>query len=133
MLSWIPIQPPVSMSSRVYTIRWTTPNEFIISVMINSDATNTILAKGWKMSVEFFEVSISIFMRITETNICITYMNIRHNIAKINIIYPFIMPKGYLASSNSSNETRSQDIHCLRDRTPNARNDGYRSTYVFLS
>jgi len=50
-------------------------------------------------------------------------MNIRHNIAKINIIYPFIMPKGYLASSNSANETRSQDIHCLRDRTPNARND----------
>jgi len=32
----------IYMTSRVYIIRETTPNESIINVMINGDATNTI-------------------------------------------------------------------------------------------
>jgi hypothetical protein len=46
--------------SGTYTIRETTPNEFISRVVINCNATNKIFLKERVINIEFVEVPIAI-------------------------------------------------------------------------
>jgi hypothetical protein len=85
------------MTGRIYIIGGPTPNEFIINVAINGNATNTILVKRRKLSIEFVEASNFIFKQITKTKVCVTNVNIWHNISKIDIIYPFIIADRYMS------------------------------------
>jgi len=64
--------------------------------MIKGYSTSRIL------SIVFVEVSISIISQVTKAMISVTNVNIRNNITKIYIIYPFIIQNRYMAYPNSA-------------------------------
>lgn len=87
MLSWIPIQPFVPVTSRIYAIWRTASNESIINVMINGNAINTTLVERRESSIGFVEALIPIISQVTNSKISVTNVNIRQNITNIYTYY----------------------------------------------